>query len=56
MAEAADGKKAITLTEGETKLFISIMKNLESDIQVSLSITPSFVPIHAYTDVPQSLV
>lgn len=35
MAEETE-KKAITLTEGETKLFISIMKNLESDIAVSL--------------------
>jgi hypothetical protein len=33
-------KKAITLSEGETKLFISIMKNLESDIAVRQAINP----------------
>ena len=34
MAEQAENK-GIALTEGETKLFISIMKNLQSDIVVS---------------------
>lgn len=33
MAEESE-KKSITLSEGETKLFVSIMKNLQCDIVV----------------------